>query len=256
MPNPGKFVWYELMATDAGKAERFYRDVVGWGAQRADTPAMPYTMFTAGETPVVGLMALTPQMRSDGAAPGWLGYISTGDIDATAAKARAAGGRIFREPTDMPGIGRFAVVGDPQGAGFALFQPANASQDSPAAMTAVGHAGWQELRTSDPDAAWDFYAGLFGWKKTTAMDMGPAGPYQLFAAGGSDIGGMMRGSEGQPHWKFYFNVADIGAAAKAIAAGGGKVVNGPMEVPGGNWMVEGTDPEGVRFALTGPRGSA
>ncbi|HVV91775.1 MAG TPA: VOC family protein [Hyphomicrobiales bacterium] len=255
MPDPGKFVWYELMSTDAAAAERFYRDVVGWGIRRTDNPRMPYTTFLAGETGVAGLMTLTRQMQADGGAPGWVCYISTNDVDAAAKAVRAAGGAIYLEPSDIPDIGRFAMAADPQGALFVLFQASGPGMESPASTAAPGHGGWHELRTSDLDGAWDFYAKLFGWTKTTAMDMGPAGPYQLFAAGAGDIGGMMR-FEGRPFWKIYFNVADIGAAAKAIAAGGGKILNGPMEVPGGAWMVEGADPQGVTFALSGPRGSA
>lgn len=255
MSDPGKFVWYELMTPDTAAAERFYRDVVGWGARRTDTPTTPYTTFLAGEDGVAGLMTLTPQMKAEGAMPGWVCYISTGDVDGSAKAVRATGGAIYLEPTDIPGIGRFAMAADPQGAAFVLFQPADPGTVSPASPMTPGHGAWHELRTSDLDAAWDFYAKLFGWTKTTAMDMGPAGPYQLFTAGAGDIGGMMNFA-GRPFWKVYFHVRDIGAAAAHIKSGGGTITSGPMEVPGGGWMVEGTDPQGVGFCLTGPRGSA
>ncbi|TIX38240.1 MAG: VOC family protein, partial [Mesorhizobium sp.] len=118
-----------------------------------------------------------------------------------------------------------------------------------------GHIGWHELYTTDWTAAFDFYAEQFGWTKAGDFDMGPAmGTYQVFAFGGEPVGGMMNKPEQipVPVWQFYFNVAAIDAAAKRVTDNGGKVIMGPMEVPGGDWIVQCTDPQGAHFALIAP----
>ncbi|MGZ3305767.1 MAG: VOC family protein, partial [Asticcacaulis sp.] len=102
-------------------------------------------------------------------------------------------------------------------------------------------------------AAFDFYSAQFGWEKGVAMDMGPAGIYQVFDVDGVQTGGMMNNPLPQQAWLFYFNVEDIDAATGRLTAGGGAVQMGPMEVPGGRWAVVGRDPQGAMFGLLGPR---
>jgi predicted enzyme related to lactoylglutathione lyase len=252
----GKFVWYELMTTDTAAAERFYRSVVGWGAKDSGVPGMSYTLLTAAEIPVGGLMALPETARAQGARPGWIGYVAVEGVDASADQIKQDGGTICHAPTDIPGVGRFAVVADPQGAVFALFKGSSEEPGPSAAPGTPGHAGWRELLAADGEAAFAFYAKQFGWTKAEAMDMGPMGVYQIFAWGGEQTGGMMTKPEEvpAPHWRYYFNVEAIEAAASRVRAGGGQVLKDPMEVPGGMWIIHCIDPQGAFFALVGPRG--
>jgi uncharacterized protein len=247
------FVWYELMTTDMDAAEAFYRAVVGWNAQNFSQPDMRYTMMSAGDKMVAGVMTLPAEVCDAGGRPGWVGYIGADDVDAATAGVKKAGGAVHRPPEDIPNIGRFSVVADPQGAVFMLFKPMG-GDNSPASAATPGHVGWRELYALDWPSAFDFYAGQFGWTKAEAIDMGPMGTYQLFAAGGEPIGGMMNKPDGipSPVWMFYFNVANADAAAARVADHGGQVLMGPHQVPGGSWIMQCMDPQGAMFALVAP----
>ena len=250
----GNFVWYELMTTDVAAAATFYSAVTGWATSDAGHPTMPYTLVHAGKPAVGGMMVLPDEARAQGVRPSWIGYVSVDDVDAYAKRVEQAGGKIHRPPSDIPQVGRFAVVADPQGAAFVLFKAA-ADMSAPENTTEKsGHIGWHELMATDMEAAFAFYSSLFGWVKTNAIDMGPMGIYQLFSAGGPDIGGMMTKppTAPWPFWTFYVQVDSVKQAVGKIAAAGGKVVNGPMEVPGGQWIVQGLDPQGASFALVSP----
>ncbi|MDQ3906172.1 MAG: VOC family protein [Actinomycetota bacterium] len=249
----GKFVWYELLTTDADAAEAFYRDVIGWGAQDAGLPDRRYTMLTVGERPVCGLMTLCEEAREMGARPGWIGYVAVEDVNASAAQVTQQGGTVHRAPSDIPGVGRFAIVSDPQGAKIALFR-GSAGERQCVPPNAPGHGGWHELHATDQEAAFDFHSQLFGWTKAEPVDMGPMGTYQLFAAGGQTIGGMMTKPEAQPApaWLYYFNVDRVDPAADRVRAGGGQITAGPHQVPGGGWIAHCVDPQGGRFAVVGP----
>jgi uncharacterized protein len=250
---PGNFLWYELMTTDPEAAAAFYRHVVGWGARDAAIPGLRYTLFTTETTPVAGLMALPPQASAAGARPDWIGYIGAEDVDAYAERVKQAGGHVYHGPEDIPGIGRFAIVADPQGAAFALFK--GGMQDQPPAQMTPGRVGWHELHAADWEKAFTFYSGLFGWEKGDAMDMGPIGIYQLFKAGGPAIGGIFTKppAEPAPYWLFYFNVAAVEEAAGRVKEKGGRVINGPHQVPGGSWIIQCVDPQGAMFALVAPQ---
>ena len=250
------FFWYELMTTDIDAAEEFYADVVAWTAEPFETPTgMPrYTVVKAGERGVGGLMDLPQEVAAAGMAPAWIGYIHTRGIDAATRALKEAGGSVHREPADIPGVGRFAVVADPQGALFMLLQPDGPDQQ-PAPMTTPGHVGWAELYAADRESAVDFYTSQFGWTRHHEFDMGEMGVYQIFAVGGEPTGGIMDKPPQvpQPAWQFYFNVEAIEAAAARVAAAGGKVLMDPMEVPGGSWVVQCQDPQGAHFALVAPK---
>ena len=255
MPNSyGSFVWYELMTSDAKAAEAFYRDVVGWGAQAAPmaVPGMEYTLLIAGTTRAAGLMSIPAEAAAMGARPGWLGYVGVEDVDAAAAQVRDLGGAVHKEPTDIPGVGRFAVVADPQGAAFAMFKwQAPASDMAPPAPDAIGHAGWRELFAADLEPAFDFYAKMFGWTKADAIPMGDMGVYQLFAHDGVPIGGMMTkpAQAPRPYWNYYFNVDSVAAAVERAKRGGAEIMVAPTQVPGGSWIMQGRDPQQALFAL-------
>jgi predicted enzyme related to lactoylglutathione lyase len=156
-----------------------------------------------------------------GARPTWTGYILVDNVDTATENVKKAGGAVHREPADIPAVGRFSVVADPQGATFVLFKPQGEGQPPAPPMT-PGHVGWHELYAAEWKSAFDFYAGQFGWTKTDAMDMGEMGTYQLFAtgagAGADSIGGMFNkpADVPAPFWLFYFNVGDIDAAAQRV----------------------------------------
>lgn len=251
----GKFVWYELMTSDAAAATRFYQSVVGWEAKDSGMPGGDYTILSVGGTGIGGLMTLPPEARANGVPPCWTGYVGVDDVDACVQGVTAAGGKLLREPEDIPGIGRFAVVADPYGAGFVLFTDSSGEMPAPADPATPGYIGWHELQAGDGVGAFAFYSALFGWTKAEAMDMGPQGVYQLFSTGGDPVGGMMTKMPEvpQPFWLYYINVATLDAAVTRVTDGGGKVLVGPMEVPGGSWIVNCLDPQGAVFALVAPR---
>ncbi len=252
----GAFVWHELMTSDPDAAERFYNAVVGFSCKNSGMAGMDYRIFSAGDSMVAGLMHIPEDAKKMGAPPNWSGYISVDDVDAATEKLKQLGGKVFKEPTDIPNTGRFSVVTDPQGAVFQLFKTAAPMPGSEPPPDAPGHVGWNELYAVDVEAVFPFYAQMFGWVKLDAIDMGPMGKYQMFGNGALAIGGMMNKPEkvSAALWDFYFNVRDIDAATASLTANGGAIVNGPMQVPGGQWVVQALDPQGALFALVGARG--
>lgn len=249
------FFWYELMTTDVAAAESFYKAVVGWTSEPFVGAEMTYTIMKAGDTGVVGLMGIPAEAKAAGATPSWLGYIHADDVDAGTKDAKSAGGAVHREPQDIPGVGRFSVVADPQGAMYMLMQPIGEDQPPAPPMTA-GHIGWHELYAANWESAFNFYAGQYGWTKGDALDMGPVGKYQMFTAGADPVGAMLTKPEQvpDPNWLFYFNVPDIDAAAKRVEDNGGTILVQPMRVPGGAWIIQAVDPQGALFALAGWKG--
>jgi uncharacterized protein len=252
----GKFVWYDLMTSDIKAAESFYRSVIGWDAKDSGMADRSYTLLSVGPATVGGLMPIPEAARAQGAGPVWTGYIGVDDVDAYAARVKAAGGAVHRAPEDIPGVGRFAVVADPHGATFNLFKGNSDQEPAPPTPGTPGHIGWHELSAGDGASAFTFYSGLFGWTKAEAMDMGGMGVYQLFATGGAPVGGMMTKmpQTPAPFWLYYFNVDAVEAAMTRVKDSGGQVIHGPMEVPGGSWIAHGLDPQGAIFAMVGPKG--
>jgi predicted enzyme related to lactoylglutathione lyase len=255
--NPvGKFVWYEWMGEDVQAAITFYGHVVGWNAKDSGMPGMDYTIVSVGDYGVGGMMTIPEEAKAMGASPCWTGYVRVDDVDDAAAKLTAAGGAVKRPGSDIPGVGRFAVVTDPQGAYFILFRDAGGNPQPPAPDT-PGLVGWRELHAGDGAKAFDFYANQFGWTKRDAVDMGAMGVYQLFTFVGGDVdyGGMMTRMPQTPgpFWLYYFNVPALDAAVERIKAKCGKILNDPMEVPGGQWIVQAMDPENAMFALIAPK---
>jgi predicted enzyme related to lactoylglutathione lyase len=250
---PGRFAWYELMTTDVAAAKAFYAKVVGWGAQDASTPDLAYTLFTVGGASVSGLMELPEDARKMGATPRWMGYVGVNDADATADRIRRLGGAVYVPPTNS-NIGRISVVADPQTAILALVEGPKAGQQQSAELDEPGRVGWHELLAADSQKAFAFYGELFGWRKADA-ELGQTDAYQLFSAGGQMIGGMFtkRPVEPVPYWLYYFNIGNIDAAAEHVKRGGGRIFEGPFEVPDGSWIVRCIDPQGAIFALQGKR---
>ena len=250
----GRFAWYELITTDLEAAKAFYTSVMGWGVLNASLPGAAYTLFTAGNAFVTGLMQLPQDASKASAPPSWLGYVGVDDVDAAADRVERLGGAVHVPPTDIPDISRFAIFTDPQAARFAAIKRLNQGREQPAAFDAPGRVGWHELLAADWQKALAFYGALFGWQPADA-DVGELGTYQQFSAGGETIGGMLTKPATIPaaFWLYYFNVADLDAAAQRVEAGGGEIFAGPFEVPGGSWIVQCTDPQGAMFALEGQR---
>jgi len=241
------------MSTDAGAAKLFYSQVIGWNSQDMPMPGVIYTVLSAGDVMVGGMMTMPKEALDSGMKPRWVGYVAVDDVDTAAVKLRNLGGNVQYGPADIPNVGRFAVVADPQGAVFNLYR--QAQPGIPIASMAPGHIGWRELHTADWPRAFEFYNAMFGWQKGDSLDIGPMGTYQLFTIDGTGAGGMFNkpASEPVPYWLYYFNTADIDTAAERVLAGGGKVVNGPQEVPGNMWIIQAIDPQGAHFALVGKR---
>ncbi len=150
----------------------------------------------------------------------------------------------------IPKVGSLVVAADPDHAVFAAFTP---EQPSPPAAdpTPVGHFSWHELAATDHQAAFDFYHGVFGWEKADTMDMGEAGVYQMFGAGGALLGGIYTRPAEMPvsMWLYYVKVADVHATVDVVTTNGGKVLHGPMEVAGGDLVAQCIDPHGATFAI-------
>lgn len=247
------FIWYELMTTDVKASETFYKAVVGWTSEPFGGTDFSYVVVKAGDTGVGGLMAISPEAAAAGLKPAWVGYIEAANVDAATEGVRAAGGFVHRAPADIPGVGRFSVVADPQGVMFMLLSPQGEDGPRTTGFT-PGRVGWHELYAEDWPSALAFYAGQYGWEKAEALDMGPMGTYQLFSINGEQTGGMMNKPPqiAAATWLFYFNVEAIDAAAERVRANGGQVLMGPMQVPGGSWIVQCMDPHGAQFALAAP----
>lgn len=252
--------WYELCTAKGAlaAAEDFYGAVLGWTAQDSGMAGFTYHLAKAGDDMVAGLMEMPDD--AGGMPPFWMIYFAVDDADEAVADIRAAGGSVHREPADIPGTGRFAVAGDPQGAGFGIHQPAPAPAEAgPPAGRAfdqqkAGHGNWNELMTTDPEAGYRFYAGLFGWAKSQAVDMGAMGMYQVFSHDGTDIGGIMGlGNAPVPCWLPYFGTNGVAPTMERIGSAGGKVLFGPVDVPGGAVIAVAQDPQGAWFAIVGPK---
>ncbi|WP_346323493.1 VOC family protein [Emcibacter sp. SYSU 3D8] len=241
------------MTSDPKAATAFYADVVGWTPQGIGGDR-DYTVLNVAERGIGGVMVLPPDAKTQ--PPCWVGYIHSADIDADVQRLKDGGGAVHVPPAEIPQVGRFAVLADPGGAMFMMLQPSTTGEMPPLGNETAGNVGWRELYAADGEKAADFYAGLFGWKQVDAMDMGAMGKYRLCSMDdtGLAIGAIMNKPEQvtTPCWQFYFNVPAMDSAVNRVKRGGGKVLMGPHQVPGGNWIVNAVDPQGAYFALLAP----
>jgi uncharacterized protein len=257
-PNPtGDFIWYELMTPDPEGSKAFYDAVIGWTIGDATPEYNGYRMIGAEGGYAGGVLPITPEMQQHGARPTWLGYLNVADVDAAVASIERAGGKALMPATDIPNVGRIAMAADPQGAAFYVMKPIPPAghENEPSTVFSpekAGRCAWNELSTSDPIAARRFYGEQFGWTSDDFMPMGEHGEYRFIDHHGLRLGAIAGAMNGQPpHWRFYFTVASVSAAKQTAEAKGGKVVTGPMEVPGGGHIIVGFDPQGAEFALVG-----
>jgi predicted enzyme related to lactoylglutathione lyase len=245
----GRPLWYELMTTDTAAADRFYSNVIGWTSRPFPESPQPYTTFQSGERPVAGMLQTPPDLK---APPFWAMYVGVTRIEDAAAHIERRGGRSCSPVIDVPTVGRMQMMLDPQGAAFYIYEPAKGPV-YPEGEAGVGEGSWHELMTTDAAAALEFYTAVFGWQPSETMDMGPMGKYYMFNRPHGMIGGMMNKppemSSVPNNWQIYFLVPDITSAVERVTAGGGKILNGPVEVPGGDMVVNAMDPQGAAFSL-------
>lgn len=254
----GSFIWYELLTPDPVAAKKFYDAVVGWNIEAQPSGEMDYRMIgRADGGNAGGVMRLTDEMRGHGAKPTWLGYVAVDDVDASVASIEQAGGKALMPAFDIPNVGRIALVGDPQGVPFYVMRatPPAGNEDKVSDVFSPdqpGRVSWNELATRDFEAAKRFYPAQLGWTLGDAMPMGDMGDYQFINRDGVMLGAMMTAAaENQPRWRYYFRVANIDTAKQAVETGGGTVTHGLQEVPGGDRILIGTDPQGAEFAVVG-----
>lgn len=257
MQNPdGSPIWFELNTPDQAKAASFYADAIGWAvASSGMAEHDDYLIATAPDGQgVAGIMTPPPGAP---AFPGWAIYFSVADVDAIAVQTIALGGAIMVGPMDIPAVGRFAIATDPQGVTFVVMhgdspEPSTAFKPGPGTF---GHGVWIELATPDPDGAFAFYGGLFGWTKAGAMPMGPMGDYAFIGAGEGRPGAIMSSTTtGAPaRWGSYFHVRDIDAAIAAATAAGATLEQGPDPIPGGDYSAKLIDADGAAFGVVGSR---
>lgn len=251
----GGFIWYELMTTDPEGAKAFYGAIVGWAIGDPMPGPVEYRMIGRDDGGHAGgVLTINDEMANYGTKPTWLGYVHVADVDETSRSFEHAGGKVHMAPSDIPNVGRIAMVSDPQGATLYVMHPTppdpNAQSDvfSP---TALQRCGWNELSTTDEKAARQFYGERFGWTSDDFMPMGEMGEYRFLNRGDEMIGAVFNTPDGRPRWRFYFRVPSISAAKDAIERNGGTIATGPREVPGGDHVIVGFDPQGAEFALVG-----
>jgi predicted enzyme related to lactoylglutathione lyase len=255
--NTGRFVWYELLTIDPKAAVDFYCDVIGWKAEAWETG--DYTMWVGSQGPLGGVSSLPDNAKKMGASPYWQANVEVANVDQAASQVKERGGKIFMPPQDVPKVGRFSVISDPQGAAISIFAPASAMPSHDPSKP--GEFSWNELMTTDHEAAFRFYQEIFGWERLGGFDMGAMGNYLLWGRGGKQVGGMMtipkemKTPDGRivpPSWMHYVTTADLDAALARAKRKDARVLNGPMDVPGGQRVVQLMDPQGAAFALVTP----
>jgi predicted enzyme related to lactoylglutathione lyase len=247
---PGSFCWPELATPDSPKAKEFYAGLFGWSPVDMPTSGGTYTLLQLRDKDVAALRTLSAQETEGGTPPHWLSYISTASADASAARAAELGGTVLAGPFDVEQIGRMAMIRDPEGAVFALWE-------------ARGHIGarivgeastlcWTELVTGDVDGAKAFYGGLFGWT-TKSSSTGSAPDYVEIYREEQPIGGFLPRKEGwdqiPAHWMPYFFVVDCDAAVARAIELGGSVPVPAMDIPEVGRFAVLSDPSGAHFSV-------
>ena len=247
---PGTFCWVELGTTDSAVAKNFYTQLFGWDYE--DHPMGPdgvYTMLKLDGKEVGALYELRPDMKAQGIPPHWLSYISVANVNESAEKAKAEGATILQGPFDVMTVGRMAIVQDPTGAVFALWQP---REHKGAQLYNLPNSFcWNELTTPDTTKAGDFYTSVFGWEKTE-RDMGRM-IYTTFLNDGRPNGGMFAPTPEMgnipPHWLVYYGVADADATVAKAQSLGGSVAVPAWDVKGVGRIAILKDPTGAVFAI-------
>ena len=247
----GDFCWVDCAAQDPAAAQEFYGSLFGWSFEHDDNGGMPYITLKAGEQAIGGMYQLMDEQKEQGVPPHWLGYVKVEELEPTLAKVGEHGGVVVMEPCEVPDHGRLAVVQDPTGATFAMWQPGG--HDGSAYCPDEGMPTWFECMTTDIGAATAFYSAVFGWGVAEHPTVDAGMNYKVFMNGEIPAGGCMQMGEefgGAPsHWMVYFHVQDPDAVAERIAAGGGNVFMPPMDVAGVGRFGGGMAPDGAAFSF-------
>jgi predicted enzyme related to lactoylglutathione lyase len=240
---PGMFSWAELATSDAEAAKTFYSGLFGWDYD--DTPVGDGQVYSMARRAGHNVAALFASEQP----PHWNCYVTVDSVDDTAARAGDLGANVMMEPFDVMEVGRMAVIADPSGAALCLWEPRSSIGatfvNGPGAMT------WNDLVTPDPETAAGFYGALFGW---TTEEPANAGGYRVIKNGERSNGGIMpidperMGSDTPPSWMPYFGHDDVDRVVEAVGGLGGRVFNGPAQMPQGKIAVLG-DPQGAVFAV-------
>jgi hypothetical protein len=252
----GQFVWYDLITSDPAGAQRYYPQFTGWKTQKFDqsSPGMPYTMWMVDGQPIGGVGQISGDQAATGVKPHWLPSVHVNNIDESVRKVTSLGGKVVHGPDPIPGMGRYAIIQDPQGASLSVYQsdgPTPGFDGTPS----IGRFSWNELMTTDFKRAFDFYRQLFGWEQVgDAMDMGGGNMYLMYGLKGKMFGGIYNRDGANmpnmpPNWLPYVYVKDIKQTVDAATRAGGKLGRGPMDIPGGGKIAILADPQGARFAL-------
>lgn len=238
----GSFSWTDLSTPDAEASKAFYGGLFDWEFE--DNPIPDGGVYVMAK---LGGRSAAAMFETSERHPAWASYVTVDDADAITERARELGGNVISEPFDVMDVGRMAILQDPPGAVFCVWQPGTSIGAE--VVNEPGALSLNQLNTTDPEAAQRFYTDLFGWR-FVEMQGGP-GPYTGIYRGERTNGGMMKMPPGQPappHWLVYFGIDDIDAAAEQITSSGGRVFVETMEVPGGRILVA-QDPQGATFAL-------
>jgi uncharacterized protein len=251
---PGNFCWVELGTSDSDAAKNFYTQLFGWESQDNPMgPDMMYTMLKLDGKDVGGLYKLMPDMVEQGVPPHWLTYVAVTNADEMVEKAKAAGATVMNGPFDVATHGRMAVLKDPTGAAFAVWQPLE--HQGSGVWGVPNAASWSELGTNDPEKAGEFYSSVFGWTRQPFGDS-----YTLFQNDGAGIGGVYKLTPEMgpipPNWMIYFSVEDADAAVQKATELGAQVMRPAEDIPGVGRFAILLDPQGAAFAIikTQPHG--
>lgn len=256
MAETSRFVWRELMTNDVAKAVGFYTRLFGWKTEVMDMGTMQYTLVKHGDKNVGGIYPTPAEAK--GTPPHWLGYVSVDNVDGACDKAATLGAKVMMKPMDIPNVGRWAVVVDPQGAAFAPFRGTTTPQQKLGERAQPGEFTWDELMTNDTAGAVKFYTSLFGWGKTE-HDMGPMGTYTLLKAPGTEsdpkapgIGGVMqmpKDAKSPPHWLHYVEHNDVDKGATTARELGAQLYVPPTDIPNIGRFAVFADPTGATIAI-------
>jgi predicted enzyme related to lactoylglutathione lyase len=250
----GGFVWHDLMTTDLDRSIAFYGTLFGWTFETAPLGEGPdYTVIQAAGRPIGGIV---PQQESDGIPSHWIGYVAVDDVDATVAAAESAGGVAPIPGTDIPSVGRFAVIAGPHGGTVSPFRSLEKNVDEPSGPPVPGVFCWDQLVARDPESSARYYEAVFGWE-VVGKDVEGAGHHWVFQSDGRDRAGMIQAPpHGEDHpdfWLAYVEVADVAAAARKAADLGGEILMPPTDIPGVGRFAITADPTGALLALSTQR---
>lgn len=244
---PGMFCWVELATKDGGAAKNFYKSLFRWGSDDLPIEGGNYTMLQKNGKQAGALYEMGPEQK--GTPPRWNSYVSVANADETAAKAEKLGGKVLLEPFDVMDQGRMANLQDPTGAPFAIWEPKK--HRGAEVVNEPGFFCWNELYTTDPKRAGDFYSSLFGWTREPMPT--PTGEYTIFKKGDAQAAGMMKIPKEMgpvpPHWLVYFAVEDSDKTVEKAKGMGAEVHVPPTDIPNIGRFAVLDDPQGAGFAV-------